>query len=232
VIERVMSSPHMHGTLRRAWVRHRAGLSRAARVFGVGLTRTGTSSLTLALERLGYWSLHWPQDEQTREEVLEFLAHGGDSLRLSILERRLDAVSDTPICVSFQALDAAYPGSKFILTTRERESWLDSCSRFWESVVDPLLTQYPNHPRTIYVKALHERLYGTATFDPELLSAAYDQHDRRVREHFRDRPDDLLIMDICGGERWGPLCEFLRLPQPRAEFPWMHKISRPEAVST
>jgi sulfotransferase family protein len=229
VFERVMSSPYMHGSLRRAWVRRRAELPETARIFGIGLTRTATSSLTVALERLGYWSVHYPEDPLTRGEVLAFLANGGARLRLSILERRLDALTDTPVCVSFEALDAAYPGSKFILTTRDKDSWLDSCSRFWEKLVDRFLTDQPDHPGAKYIKALHERLYGTASFDPERFSAAYDRYQRRVHEHFRDRRDDLLVLDICGGDRWDPLCDFFCLPRPRAEFPWVNRIGPPSA---
>jgi hypothetical protein len=39
-------------------------------------------------------------------------------------------------------------------------------------------------------------------------------------DHFRDRPEDLLILDICGGEEgWKELCSFLDAPLPHVPFP-------------
>jgi hypothetical protein len=209
-------------SLRRRRARRRLRLPSTGRIFGIGLTRTATSSLTEALNVLGFWSLHYPEDEVTRAEITSFLAAGGDRLRLSILDT-VDALTDTPICATFEALDAAYPGSKFILSTRDKPSWLDSCERFWRTWMGPALLddQNPNAP---YVKAIHERVYGGADFDRARLSHAYDEHDARVRRHFRDRPGDLLVIDICGGESWQPLCEFLAAPLPDSAFPWSNSL--------
>jgi sulfotransferase family protein len=178
-------------------------------------------SLALALGLLGYRSLHFPHDDRTREQVMAFLATGGDRLRLSVLER-LDAVTDTPICATFEALDAAYPGSKFILTIRDKETWLESCRAYWAAWVDAYLLARPDDPFPIYIIAIHAKIYGTPTFDGEQFSRAYDDYHERVRRHFGDRPEDLLTIDI--GEGWDPLCEFLGLPQPRAAFPWANRM--------
>jgi hypothetical protein len=40
-----------------------------------------------------------------------------------------------------------------------------------------------------------------------------------VREHFADRPGDLLVLDITAGEGWDRLCPFLGLPEPGVPFP-------------
>jgi hypothetical protein len=216
VIADVLASRFAPAALRRRRLRRRSGLPVTGRVFGIGLSRTGTTSLTRALTILGYRSLHYPDDERTREEILAFLS-GRGSLRLSILER-FDAVTDTPVCATFEALDAAYPGSRFILTTREKQAWLDSCRRYWADWIEPIMRE-PG-PAAAYMSAIHERLYGTAGFDPDRFSAADDDYLRRVREHFRDRPADLLTVDICGGDGWGPLCAFLNVPTPGTEFPW------------
>jgi Sulfotransferase domain len=181
-------------------------------------------SLAHALGMLGYRSLHFPQDDRTREQVMAFLAEGGDRLRLSVLER-LDAVTDTPICASFEGLDAAYPGSKFILTIREKETWLESCRAYWASWVDSYLLACPDDPLPAYLIAIHAKIYGTPTFNREQFSRAYDVHHERVRGHFVDRPEDLLTLDISAGEGWDPLCRFLGLLRPRAEFPSANRMS-------
>jgi sulfotransferase family protein len=170
---------------------------------------------------LGYRTLHFPADDRSRKELMRLLAGGGDRLRLPILER-FDAATDTPVCASFEALDAGYPGSKFILTIRDKQAWLESCRGFWTAGVEPFLIEHADddNPFAAYVRAISEALYGTPTFDREQFSRAYDDYHQRVRGHFRDRPDDLLTLDICGGDGWAPLCRFLNLRPPGKPFPW------------
>jgi sulfotransferase family protein len=179
-------------------------------------------SLAHALGLLGFRSLHFPQDDRTREEILGFLTTGGDRLRLSVLEK-YDALTDTPICATFEALDAAYPGSKFVLTTREKEAWLESYRRFWAAWrLAPHLLRRP--PGAAFLTAILEKLYGGVTFDRDRFSRAYDEYHERVRGHFRGRATDLVTLDICAGEGWDTLCGFLGVRRPRAEFPWRHRI--------
>jgi hypothetical protein len=210
---------HTPRFLRRLSARRRAGLPRTGRIFGIGLTRTGTTSLTGALDVLGYRTFHFPADDATRERITALLTKGGDCVRLPLLER-IDVATDTPICASFEALDAGYPGSKFILTTRDRQPWLDSCEQLWSSWATPYLRQHPGEPLAVFLQAINEALYGGSTFDRERFSRAYDDYQERVRRHFRDRPDDLLTVDICAGAGWEPLCGFLKLPIPKVQFPW------------
>ena len=46
----------------------------------------------------------------------------------------------------------------------------------------------------------------------------YRKHNSDVADYFRDRPRDLLVLDIEGGELWRPICEFLSLDVPNTEF--------------
>lgn len=84
---------------------------------------------------LGFRALHFPADVSTRREIVAHLDHGNrGALHLSILTK-YDAVSDSPICCVFRSLDAAYPGARFVLTTRDEESWLQSCENYWRTVI-------------------------------------------------------------------------------------------------
>lgn len=167
--------------------------------------------------RLGFRTVHYPEDEETREEILTCLQNDCGRLRLSVLDK-FDAATDTPVCASFEALDAAYPGSKFILTDRAKSSWLESCRRYWQAWIEPLLSE--NNGSAAYMTAIHERLYGGADFDVDRFSRAYDAYHARVATYFRDRPGDVLRLEICGGEKWEPLCDFLRATVPKTDFPW------------
>src|SRR3954451_20670364 len=133
-IHQTRLAPFTPASIRSSRMRRRArrksGLPPSGRIFGLGLSRTGTTSLTDALELLGYRTIHFPADGRTRNEMLAFFATTGGPLRLSLLESA-DALTDTPVCATFEALDATYPGSRFILTTREKDSWLESCRAFW-----------------------------------------------------------------------------------------------------
>jgi hypothetical protein len=163
------------------------------KVFGIGLSRTGTTSLTQALEILGYKSKHFPTSWEDAE--------------------RYDALTDTPVANSYKELDAKYPSSRFILTVREMNSWLESCRRYFASYS---VAHMPE------VLQLRMDLYGTTEFDKEKFEKAYFRHLNDVESYFRGREENLLTLDVCGGDKWEKLCEFLNKPIPCAPFPHLN----------
>ena len=52
--------------MRRARLRRRSRLLRTGRIFGIGLSRTGTTTLTAALDQLGFRARRFHTDELTR----------------------------------------------------------------------------------------------------------------------------------------------------------------------
>lgn len=188
------------------------------KVFGLGLSKTGTSSLTDALNLLGIRSAHYPHDARTLCELR------AGRYRLSILEE-FQGVTDIPVAPFYAQLDRAFPNSRFILTVRERAAWLRSCEVHWR-LMDEWLDNFPDFKR------FHEfactAAYGTLKFDRERFARAYEEHERGVRDYFRERPGDLLVLDICGGNGWEELCTFLDMDAPPAPFPhaneWMHLL--------
>jgi len=192
------------------------------KVFGIGLSRTGTTSLTQALNILGYKAIHFPHDDVTRAELYRFFAVGSGRLSLALLQEA-NAITDTPVCCVFKALDQAYPGSQFILTVREKHAWLTSCRSFWLEQVEPYCREKPERWLAQYLRVIHERLYGRQDYEPETFSKAYDTYTAEVKEYFRERPQDLLILDICAGEDWSQLAPFLEVPIPETPFPWENR---------
>jgi hypothetical protein len=181
-----------------------------AKIFCVGLSRTGTASLTAALETLGFHAKHFPFVHFRYGKILARL--GFDELRLDEEDlRTYDAFADITVIPFYKQLDVRYPGSRFILTTRDRDSWLDSCERF------PRFTSAftPNAE----VRALRRLVYGAELFDRTTFAAAHERHHVEVRAYFEERPGDLLVLDVCGGEGWEPLCAFLERPVPQQAFP-------------
>lgn len=171
------------------------------KIFCIGLNKTGTVSLHRALEHLGYTSLHW----------------GGEAAYLGVLqaidERKpvlaylddVDAYSDIEtLSINFDLADAQYPGSRFILTVRDVETWLDSRRRHVEKNVER--------------KARGDYTGSYLTVELDDWRDQWVEHHRRVAEHFRHR-DDLLVMNITAGDGWELLAPFLDQPIPLEPFP-------------
>jgi hypothetical protein len=182
------------------------------KVFCIGLARTGTHSLTEALNMLGIPTIHYPKDEST------FLHLSNGFYRLPVLET-YQAITDIVVAPYYAQFDREYPGSKFILTVREKNSWLES--------VEANLCGTPEKPvRNDDIaeirKFFRASCYGSYRFSRERFSYVYDLHVRNVKDYFRERPGDLLVADLCGGEGWDALCAFLGKPVPKEPFPHRH----------
>lgn len=176
----------------------------APKVFGIGLGKTGTSSLNQALRILGYNAAHIPHIPITQVVAI---AH------------RYDALADSPVAAVFADLDRAYPGSKFIFTVRDVESWLVSWSLHDQRVRALNGGEIPDA-----YKVLRTSIFGFPDFIPYAWERAYRRHDLAVRRHFLERPNDLQVMNICAGDRWHHLCTFLGHSIPSVPFP--HSNSR------
>ena len=175
------------------------------KIFGIGLSRTGTTSLTEALRLLGYKAVHCP---------LSLVSLHGQGLTLSHdVIRRFDAFTDSPVACMYRELDETFPGSKFILTTRPLEKWMNSVRRMRMSF--ELLKLLPK------VRRLAKELCGTTSFsDDSVLERAFCKHGAQVREYFGDRLDkDLLVLDVGAPYAWENLCAFLGHDRPHIAFP-------------
>ncbi len=182
------------------------------KVFGLGLNRTGTSSLNEALLILGYKSI-----QNCRPMVC--CKDGEVGLKTEKLDN-IDALTDIPVPLKYRELDKAFPGSKFILTTRDFDSWMHSCEGYY--------TKFRAFSRKfIWGKRMalyFKNLYGREVFDAQEFSEAYKRHSSEVEEYFSGREEDLLVYSVCNGDGWKPLCEFLNKPVPDASFPHANKL--------
>jgi Sulfotransferase domain/N-terminal domain of galactosyltransferase len=188
------------------------------RIFGIGMHKTATSSLHAAFQTLGYDSFHWNTNRKSWDIWNEMRTLGR-----SPTVARYYALCDNPIPIFFRELDAAYPGSKFILTVREESNWLKSV----EGLFDPRVNPYYDWNEQPYSHQIHESLYGRRDFDAATMLARYRRHNAEVLDYFRDRPADLLVMDMDfgwpyrndGGAGWPELCGFLEKPVPAGPYP-------------
>lgn len=173
------------------------------KIFGIGMQRTGTSTMTQALEVLGYESEHFPA------------GLWGNRSHPVLFEN--NAFFDNPIPIIYQELDERFPESKFILTIRDEDDWLQSCEHLFTEKRGDF-----GFDKSERIKEMHHALYGTNHFDAEVFRAAFRRHNREVKEYFSNRCDDLLIIDIGQEDKWTPLCSFLGADHPEQPFPHKH----------
>ena len=176
------------------------------RVFGIGLNKTATLSFHAALEVLGLVSLHWGGPD-VRHKVEAAMAEGRPLL--SGLDPAIDAFSDVEaLSTHFDVLDQQYPGSRFVLTVRPIDEWIDSRRRHVErNIARRRVGEYP----------------GTfLVVDEDGWREQWHHHVDRVRRYFRGRRE-FLEVDLTAGGGWGPLCELLDLPEPAQPFPWVNR---------
>ena len=190
------------------------------KIFGIGLSRTGTKSLSAALNLLGFNVGHY-------DAGMAAIGWEGQTLVLDTNAiARLDGLTDIPAAAFYMELDTAFAGAKFILTVRDKADWTRSISRHLESNTQRYRSDRQILESTAY--GLRSKMYGAIHFEPDVHSAAFDRHHRDVAAYFVDRPDDLLTLDICGGDGWRRLCGFLGVDIPDAPFPMKNVRSRPK----
>jgi sulfotransferase family protein len=173
-------------------------VAQKAKVIGIGFHKTATTSLRVALELLGYTVTgpNWVDDPDIRVKV-------HDLARREL--ERYDAVQDNPWPILFKEIDGWYPGSKFVLTVRPTASWLRSSVKYFGTETTPM----------------REWIYGVGSpvGNEAIYVERYERHNREVAEYFRDRPGDLLLLDITRGDGWDKLCPFLGVSVPSTPFP-------------
>jgi glycosyltransferase involved in cell wall biosynthesis len=187
------------------WMRVRSGPDRP-RVFCIGLNKTGTSSFHAAMEILGLRSLHWGGPDVSR--AVRASLDGGRPL-LSGLDPAFDAFSDVGLLSThFDRLDGQYPGSRFLLTVRPVEDWIDSRRRHVE--------------RNIALRDAGEYDGNFLVVDEDLWRQQWERQVGRARRYFEGRRD-FLDADLTAGAGWGPLCGLLEVPEPTEPFPWANR---------
>lgn len=171
------------------------------KVFCIGFQKTGTTTMDQALRILGY-RVTGPNHVRDADiaETYERIA--------AELSQQFDAFQDNPWPLVYRQMDALHPGSRFILTVRDEDRWFDS---------------YRNHFEDRKASPMEVLVYGPEAAwlegGPELYKGRMRRHNAEVREYFRDRPGDLLVLDVTKDHRWEPICDFLGDPVPDVPFP-------------
>ena len=100
----------------------------ALKVIGAGLGRTGTLSLKLALEHLGFGPCYHMSEmlSQLRSHLPLWIESAKGRPQWDTIFRDYQSSTDYPGCMFWRDLAAYYPGAKIVLSTRDPERWFES----------------------------------------------------------------------------------------------------------
>jgi len=190
-------------------------------IIGAGVGRTGTASLKVALEMLGTGkSYHMTDVLQNPERVKTWIGvANGDADWDAIFEGYGSSV-DYPGCTFWTQLADHYPDAKIILTVRDPERWYESVN---ETIMSQMLVE--GTKGSPFGELMQKIVWGTVDNRMQDRDFMISYFENRNKEIIEAVPEDrLLVFEVKQG--WGPLCEFLGLPVPDADFP--HINSREE----
>lgn len=184
-------------------------MKKNTKIFCIGLNKTGTVSLHEAFEILGFSSVHFISDKgDDIKEIIKKNHENGDKL-LKGLEG-YDAFSDWQLPSTnqlFKEFDKQYPGSKFILNTRDLDSWISSREKHVNRIPNLKQKQKENPDNPWF------------NIDKESWKIEYDQHHEEVYQYFKGRENELLVFNVIDGDGWEKLCPFLDSELPNKPFP-------------
>ncbi len=183
-------------------------------VIGAGLGRTGTASLKVALEQLGFGRCyHMGEVLGNLDAVPLWIEAGKGRPDWDTLLAGYGAAVDYPSCSFWREQLAHFPEAKVVVSTRDAEGWFDSVHA---TIMAPDATAWLRQgPLREFFELCVWRDFEPHIFDRDYMVAYYRQRIEAIRDAVP--AERLLIFDVREG--WEPLCEFLGVPVPATPFP-------------
>ncbi|KAJ7147829.1 hypothetical protein C8R43DRAFT_1237042 [Mycena crocata] len=193
-------------------------------VLALGFSRTGTASLKIALEALGY--------VRTNHGFVVFTSPAHIDMWIAAIEAKFLGKGKPfgrhewdVLLGDCQELIALYPDAKVLLTTRDANSWWSSyeatvaewnrpsLDRRLASWLDPV-----GWGKRGYLEQLcSEHLFKTKHVTADIAKERFREHYDEVRRLSKNSNAHLLEFDVAEG--WRPLCAFLGKEVPGTAFP-------------
>jgi hypothetical protein len=188
-------------------------------VIGAGFGRTGTLSLKVALEQLGFGPcMHMmPLLEDPETSALIHKAAEGDVDALDVVLGRYRATVDWPMTYFWRDLADRYPEAKVVLTVRDPGRWYDSADKTIHAAANAGRESGLIDPDVLGMidATVWQGTFGGRFADREAAIKRFLEHNAEVQ---REIPADrLLVFEVAQG--WEPLCSFLGVPVPETPFP-------------
>jgi hypothetical protein len=201
------------------------------KVIGAGFGRTGTTSLYMALNQLGFPCYHMFElvQKKANRPHLAFWNRvantpAGTQHDWETVFANYAAAVDNPACCVWQELLAANPDAKVILSLHPRgpDAWYESTIEtiyatelMWQFKVLKIASPWARKFSGMVTKLVWQRSHQGTMTDRAKAIACYQQHIERVKSAVPG--NQLLIFSVDQG--WEPLCSFLAVPIPAGGFP-------------
>jgi hypothetical protein len=201
-----------------------------AKIFCIGLGKTGTTSLEAFFRGLGFTI-----GDQVRGELLlrDWALRNFDPIIAH--SRSAQVFQDVPFSLPFTfiALDRAFPDAKFILSVRsDANEWHGSLVRFFTNMIGkgrvPIaddLKEFPYRYQGWLFDAakLVFDISEAAPFDKTKLIRVYESHNAAVTEYFRHRSESLLTVNLADASTAKKIMTFLQLPYDGQPMPYLNR---------
>ncbi len=181
-------------------------------VIGAGFGRTGTESMKIALELLGYGPCHHMSEVITSPEQIKIWRNivSKKSKDWSQAFSGFRSTVDWPSVFYWRELSEVFPEAKIVLTYRDAESWFNSFSKTIAHLIK--LSDDPNSLGKTLIETL---VFGGDMETKEHVIEVYNKHILEVQSVI---PKERLLVHKIGSG-WPTLCEFLGEETPGVPYP-------------
>lgn len=145
------------------------------KLFIIGLPRTGTTSISVALLDYGFKVAHTAYTKRAFELA--------------------DVISDAPCFADYKELDKLFPNSKFVYLDRELEYWIPSMQMLLNKML-PELAPKSGYLNPVLKRCINKTFAPLSTENPlnaEHLEGCYRTHQKEVFDYFLNRNDFSVI---------------------------------------
>ncbi len=199
----------------------------ALKIIGTGFGRTGTNSLKLALEQLGFGPCHHMFEVRDNPDQLPFwqAAASGNLPDWDAVFADYNSCVDWPSARFWREITNTYPQAKVVHTIRPEESWLNS---FYKTIFPAMRDRHLQEPglRRDRLDMAHEivleQVFGGQAQNRDHALSIYRAHNQQVISSIA--PDRLLVYELAEG--WAPLCKFLNVPVPDTPLPHVNSTEQ------
>lgn len=201
-----------------------------SKLFVIGFNKTGTTTIHKALKEFDIIV----GDQRKAELLMKDIISENYSGLIDYCQTA-EAFQDVPFSKPeiFKILDKEFQNSKFILTVRDNsDQWYNSISKFQTKLKgqEGNLPTLDDYKRADYVYKgwsymVHTWTYGFDLFNKEKYIFIYEEHNKDVIDYFRNRPNDLLVINVADANSYNDLCRFINQKPLRDTFAWENKTS-------
>lgn len=174
------------------------------KVFIIGLPRTGTTSVSVALLDYHFKVAHTAYTQRAFELA--------------------DVISDAPCFADYPQLDNIFPNSKFVYLDRSLKNWIPSMQMLLNKML-PELAPASGYLNPVLKRCMNQLFSPLTTQYPladQHLENCYHQHQQSVVDYFTGR-DDFLKIDVSQPGSLTKLLSFLgRHDEEENEFPHLN----------